>query len=107
MNSCRSFLVRLTSLLLPITMGLVATGAATNAVPWVQEPLTPTSAAAGGPAFTLYVFGVGFGKNARLLWNGSKRPTTYISSQEVLASISAADIAKPGTATLQVQNDTP
>jgi len=106
-NARRSLLIRFTSLLLPLTMGLIATASATNAVPWVQEPLTPTSAAAGGSAFTLYVFGVGFGKNARLLWNGSKRTTTYITSQEVIASISAADIAKPGTATIQVQNDTP
>src|SRR5258706_493931 len=107
MSSSRSFLIRFTSILLPITMGLIATASATNAVPWVQEPLTPTSAAAGGPAFNLYIFGAAFGKNARVLWNGSKRTTTYITSQEVIASISAADIAKPGTATIQVQNDTP
>src|SRR5439155_21989240 len=45
----QSFLIRFTSFLVLFTMGSAAIASATNAVPWVREPLSPTSAAAGGP----------------------------------------------------------
>src|SRR5258708_30537153 len=101
------FLARFISFVALFTTGFVAIASATNAVPWVLEPLNPTSVAPGGPAFTLRVSGAGFSKNARVLWNGSKRPTTYFSSHQVAASISAADISKAGTARIQVQNGLP
>lgn len=80
---------------------------ATNAVPYITQPLYPTTIAAGSPAFTLIIRGVGFGPNAKVLWNGVAHKTTYDSTEEVTAVISAADVAIPGTILIQVQNDTP
>jgi hypothetical protein len=60
--------------------------------------LSPSSATAGGTAFTLTVHGLGFVGSTVVLWNGSSRPTTYVSDTELEAVISASDIASPGTA---------
>ncbi len=38
-------------------------------------------------------------------WNGSARATTYVSSTQLTAAISASDTAFPGTATVTVSND--
>jgi hypothetical protein len=45
--------------------------------------LTPSQAKAGDPAFVLVVDGEGFTDGAtgsRVLWNGSQRPTTWVSA---------------------------
>src|SRR2546423_5486948 len=58
--------------------------------------LTPSSATAGGPAFTLTADGTGFASGTTLLWNGSARPTTFVSAPRVTASIPASGIAPAG-----------
>jgi len=55
--------------------------------------LTPSSATAGGPAFTLSVSGANFSSQSTVQWNGSARPTTFLSGTQLSAQIAAADIA--------------
>jgi hypothetical protein len=69
--------------------------------------LSPSSAAAGGSAFTLTVNGTGFVNGAVVRWNGSPRTTSFVSSTRVTASISAADIAATGTVPITVVNPSP
>jgi uncharacterized protein (TIGR03437 family) len=69
--------------------------------------LTPGSATAGGPDFTLTVSGTYFAPGAVLNWNGSPRSTTVTSSTQMTASISAADIMTAGIASLTVLNPVP
>src|SRR5439155_211669 len=69
--------------------------------------LSPRSAPAGGPAFTLTVDGSGFAAGASVQWNGAARPTTVVSPTRVTASIAAADIATVGTVTVRVVNPGP
>lgn len=69
--------------------------------------LSPTSAEMGGPPFTLTVNGTGFISTSKVRWNGSERSTTYISSTQLTASISATDIASIGTASITVSNPSP
>ncbi len=69
--------------------------------------LSPSSAKPGGPAFTLTVNGTNFVNGSVVLWNGANRSTTYVSSTRVKAAITAADIAKAGTATVTVRNPAP
>ncbi len=67
--------------------------------------LTPSQAKAGDPAFVLVVDGEGFTDGAtgsRVLWNGSQRPTTWVSANRLTAAISAADVDEALTATVQV-----
>jgi len=73
----------------------------------VISGLVPNSATAGGAAFTLTVNGTGFGNlllTSTVQWNGSARPTTFVSSTQLTAAITAVDIANSGTAQVTVLN---
>ena len=64
-------------LLLASLVGIIAAGTAAlaqqSAVPFVNQPLSPTSIAPGHAAFTLTVNGTGFASDAVVNWNGSYR----------------------------------
>jgi hypothetical protein len=81
--------------------------AQTNPVPLVYQPLVPMTVKPGSSQFTLTINGTGFGSTAVVMWNGSTRITSFISSMQLQALISAADVAIPGTALLNVMNLTP
>jgi hypothetical protein len=74
----------------------------------VQRPmintLSPSSAAAGGSSFTLTVNGENFGNGSGVRWNNSDRPTNVISTTQLSATISAADIATVGSAQVTVSS---
>src|SRR5260221_14721913 len=59
--------------------------------------ISPISAPAGSGAFTLTVNGASFGTNSVVRWNGSNRPTTFVSSTGLTAAIPASDLAAAGT----------
>jgi hypothetical protein len=77
-----------------------------NDVP-VITGLSPASKIHGKPGFTLNVYGKKFSSGAVVHWNGSDRPTTFVSMYVLTATISAADIATVGTASVRVFNPTP
>lgn len=66
--------------------GGVASGALSFTISTPPNPtptitsLSPSSATAGGPAFTLTVTGTQFISGSQVLWNGSQAPTTFASS---------------------------
>jgi hypothetical protein len=64
--------------------------------------LSPASATAGGPPFALTVNGGGYDSSSVVRWNGSNRPTTYVSPTQLQAAITAGDIASAGTAQVSV-----
>jgi hypothetical protein len=66
--------------------------------------LAPSSANSGSAAFVLTVNGASFNGNATINWNSAAQATTFVSSNQLMATISAADIATPGTATVTVTN---
>lgn len=70
--------------------------------------LNPASTTAGGPAFTLTVNGTNFVNGVSTVrWNGVDRTTTFVSSTQLQAAITAADIATPGSASFTVFNTAP
>src|SRR5207237_267264 len=69
----------------------------TNPVP-TTTGLSPASAPAGGPGFTLTVNGSGFIPGSLVRWNGNDRPTTFVSATQLTAAIPAADLTVAGTA---------
>jgi hypothetical protein len=69
--------------------------------------LSPSSATAGGSAFTLTVNGTNFTEASVVSFNGTAKPTTFMNSSQLTAAISAADIAASGTANVTVTNPTP
>ncbi len=69
--------------------------------------LTPAQALAGSPGLTLTVAGSGFVQSSVIRWNGSDRPTTYVSATQVKAAIPAADLAATGAAVVSVFTPAP
>src|SRR5690349_15608771 len=68
--------------------------------------ISPTSITAGGPSFTLTVNSSngGFVQKTVVQWNGKSLPTTFVSTVEVTAEVSASLIANPGTAYVNTLN---
>jgi outer membrane protein assembly factor BamB len=79
-------------------------GTPSPAAAFVVTGVSPTSVAAGGPGFLLTVVGEGFTSSSVAQWNGSNRPTTFVSANELRAQIGASDITSVGTASVSVQN---
>ena len=79
-------------------------GTVAFARPFVNQPLVPASARPGSKGFTLIVNGTDFASTAVLNWNGSPRVTSVLSHSSLQATISAADVAKAGTARVTVVN---
>jgi hypothetical protein len=86
-------------------------GGSSNSAAFTIDPplpaitmLQPTAVEAGGNGFTLTVGGNNFVNGSVVRWNGSTRPTTFISSSQLTATISLADVASTGTAPITVSN---
>jgi len=75
--------------------------------PPVISSLSPSSANAGNPLFTLTVTGTGFLAGSVVYWNGSARSTAVVNSTTVTAQISSADISAGGVAQVQVNAPSP
>ena len=61
-------------------------------------------AVAGAGPISVNVNGMDFINGAQVLWNGSPRPTTFVSSMLLNATLTAEDMAWPGTSAVTVQN---
>ena len=66
--------------------------------------LSPNSATAGGPSFTLTANGSGFLSDSNVVWNGTPLTTSYVNGNQLLASVPAYLIASQGIANVAVQN---
>ncbi len=77
-----------------------------NPVPAIGS-LSPAFTDAGGATFTLTVNGSGFVSGSKIYWGTTALTTTYVSSSQLTASVTAADIASVGTSSITVQTSTP
>jgi hypothetical protein len=77
-----------------------------NVVPTLTS-LAPASATAGGATFTLTANGTDFVAGSVVRWNGTDRPTTFVSGTQLQAAIPASDIAAAGTAEVTVFTPAP
>ena len=84
----------------------VSTVTVENPAPDITS-FAPVSAKQNSGAFTLTVHGSNFVNGAVVFFNGSARPTTFVSSTQVMAAIPASDLASAGTATMLVNNPAP
>ncbi|PYT68404.1 MAG: hypothetical protein DMG39_21320 [Acidobacteria bacterium] len=76
----------------------------TTPVAQINQALVPDSSVPGAAAFLLMLKGTGFGPHSQVLWNGTPRTTTFISSTQLTAAISAGDVQALGTASVSVSN---
>jgi hypothetical protein len=81
--------------------------AASNPVPFIGQPLAPTSAKPGRLGLTLTIRGVGFVSGSVVQWNGQALPTTFVSAESVTAAVPASSLAQSGTGIVTVVNPTP
>lgn len=90
------------------TVALSGTGVANpnNPAPSITI-VTPPAITAGSSGFTLTITGSGFVPQSVVQWNGTAKPTTFDSSTELHAAISAGDIAVVATASVAVINPPP
>ncbi len=65
--------------------------------------VSPASAIAGAGPFTLAVNGSGFDAASVVLWSGTPLATTFVNGNELLASVSAGQVAAVGSASITVQ----
>ena len=79
---------------------------ADNPVPAISS-LTPSSVNAGSGAFALTVRGSNFVSGAEVSFNGAKRVTTFLSSQEITAAVTATDVQTGGAYSVTVTNPPP
>jgi hypothetical protein len=92
----------------PLTVALSGTGVAAgvNPIPFITQ-LTPAAIPAGSAGATVTVLGAGFRAGAVVNWNGSGRPTTYISPTTLSVAIQGSDLSAATTATVTVFNPVP
>lgn len=80
---------------------------AQNPVPFISQPLVPTSTSPGGQGFTLVVKGSGFVPTSVVRWDGAERSTTFLSATKLSAKIMSSDIVNKGTARIEVFTPAP
>jgi trimeric autotransporter adhesin len=77
-----------------------------NPVPTLTG-ISPASAAIESPSFTLTLSGSNFVPTSVVQWNGSARPTTFSSANQLTAAIPASDIESLGNSNVTVVNPAP
>jgi hypothetical protein len=70
----------------------------------VLGSLTPAEVVAGSTGIVLTVNGTGFKTGATVLWNGTVKTTTYVSSTQVTAVLAASDLSPSGLVDVTVSN---
>src|ERR1700733_933290 len=68
---------------------------------------SPTSIVAGTPSEPILINGQNFNSGAKVQWNGISIPTTYISSTQLQAQPTTAELATAGIIQLTVTNPSP
>jgi len=66
------------------------------------ESVSPSTKTAGATSFNLTIDGQYFGQGCSVLWNGSPRPTTWVSRTRLVAAIPGTDVASPGQASVKI-----
>ena len=73
----------------------------------ILTSITPNTKPTGSAAFTLTVNGDDFLPSSKVRWNGADRTTTYVSVNQLTATIPATDLTTAGTFNVTVFNPAP
>jgi len=87
-----------------IVLSLGVSALAQSAVPYLYGPLKPEQKSPGAATFPLTVYGTGFASGAVVNWNGKPLTTTFVTAEELTATVPAANVATAGTALVTVSN---
>jgi hypothetical protein len=78
-----------------------------NPVPFLNQPLVPTSVSPGSNDLTLKVSGTGFVSGATIDFNNTPLTTDFVNSEHLSVMVPAAQLANAGTASVTVVNPAP
>jgi hypothetical protein len=78
-------------------------GATNNPVPFITS-ISPVSAAPGGSSFTLTVNGANFVSTSTVNWGSTALSTTYVSAQQLTATVTSTLIASGGAGWITVSS---
>lgn len=87
---------------LALTAACSGDGGSTDPQPPAIASLNPATAVQYGEDFILTVSGSGFAQGAVVRWNGSDRPTHFVSASQVTAEITNDDLQQAGTVQVMV-----
>jgi hypothetical protein len=79
-----------------VSAALVCSSCGVCSPPPFISSISPHNTTAGGSQFVLTVNGTDFRHDSSVSWSGSLRVTTFVSSHQLKAALTAADIAQPG-----------
>jgi hypothetical protein len=79
------------------------TPAAAGTMPNISA-LVPDNANAGSTGVVLTINGTLFNSNATVNWEGAALTTTFVSANQLMATVPNSDVATSGTATVTVTN---
>jgi trimeric autotransporter adhesin len=65
--------------------------------------ISPNLTPVGNADFTLTASGTNFVSSSTIMWNGSRRPTTYLNNKQLTAKISSSDISAAGNVQITVE----
>lgn len=82
------------------------TPAVNNPSPIVSA-LSPSTAVVGAASAQVTVTGSGFISSSTVQWNGSPRPTTFVSGTQLTVTLSSSDLAATGSGQVTVTNPAP
>jgi hypothetical protein len=68
--------------------------------------LSPISTIVGAPSVLVTVTGSGFTTSSVVRWNGSVRPTTYVSGTQLRVNVPGSDLLGDAIAAITVANGT-
>src|ERR1700722_18491533 len=89
-------------------VGCAGTGAASPANSSVGTSqltsLVPNAVAAGHAGFLLTVKGVNFSSHSVIVWNGTQQITSFVSSDELTAQISAQSVVQASTVPVVIKD---
>jgi hypothetical protein len=78
-----------------------------NAVPLLDQSLSPAAATSGSTGLTLTLDGTGFTAGSVVNWNGGALTTTFVSKSQLTATVPDSNLANPTTASITVFNPGP
>jgi hypothetical protein len=70
-----------------------------------MSQIVPTSTTAGTGGFMLTVNGRGFASNSVVYWNSTALGTKFISGNQLVAGVSASEVAMPATVQVYVNSN--
>jgi uncharacterized repeat protein (TIGR01451 family) len=73
----------------------------------ILSSFAPTSFSSGVTGIPLVIAGTGFVPTSGAQIGGSPRPTTYVSPTQLSVALTAADVATPGSLSIQIVNPAP